>query len=241
MQKQFINLKQFYTGRTIGFIVVVAIVLGIFSVWKLNTSTPGAPSIDDSTSGNYGLFIDNLDSGYFSTTDANVKKIVQAYLTKPDAKTDSDKYGYSLVYYYNKDVFITEELFSPTDRNSVSGFAMYDMKTGKPISNCLIYAQAGLYKDTDLLLSVSYKDNGVSMKFGACLYERGTPNFAFIDLTSKLGANETLFSDPAGRNLHANIKDVDTQKKIFAVDVYDTTKKDAAGNYAYKRSIEVSY
>lgn len=222
-------------------IIAIAILVCIFAIWKLHASAPSAPTIDDGTSGNYGLFIDNLDSGYFSTTDANVKKIVQAYLTQPEAKRDSDKYGSSLVFYYTKDVFIAEGLFSPTDRNSLSGFAMYDMKAGQQISSCIIYSQAGLYKDNDLLLSVSYEDNGASMKFGACLYERGALNFTFIDLSSKLAANEILFNDPAGRNLKANIKDIDTQKKTFAVDVYDTTKKDGGGNYAYKRSIEVSY
>ena len=166
---------------------------------------------------------------------------MQAYLTQPEAKRDSDKYGSSLVFYYTKDVFTKAELFSSTDRNSVSAFVMYDMKTGKPMNGCLIYAQAGLYKDTDLLLSASFTNNGVDMKQGACFYERGMPNFTFIDLSSKLGANETLFNDPAGRNLKANIKDVDTHKKTFAVDVYDTTKKDGNGNYAYKRSIEVFY
>ncbi len=38
------NLKQFYTGRAIGFIIVIAIVLCIFAVWKLHapTSAPAA-------------------------------------------------------------------------------------------------------------------------------------------------------------------------------------------------------
>lgn len=34
------NLKQFYTGRAIGFVVVLAIVLCAFAVWKLHTPTP---------------------------------------------------------------------------------------------------------------------------------------------------------------------------------------------------------
>ena len=231
------NLKQFYVGRAIGFVVVLAIVLCVFAVWKSHNRN----SLSVTNGGNYGLFIDNLDSGYFSTTDANVKKIVQAYLTKPEAKTDSDKYGSSLVFYYNNDVFITTELFSPTDRNSISAFVMHDMKTGKPIFNCIIYARSGLYKDADLLLSVSFIDNGVTPKFGACLYQRGAVNFSFIDLTPKLSAMETLFSDPTGRDLKAGIKNVDTQKKTFSVDVYDTSKKDQSGNYVYKRSLEVSY
>jgi len=224
----------------IGAVIILAILVCGFAVWKLHAPSSDTLTIDTG-SGNYGLFIDNLDSGYFSTTDANVKKIVQAYLTNQDTKTDSDKYGYSLVYYYTQDAFIVERLFSSTDRNSVSEFTMYDMKTGKAASDCFIYAHAGLYKDADLLLSASYKDNGVDMKQGACLYERGAPNFTFIDLTSKLATDETLFNDPAGQNLHANTKNVDAQKKTFVVDVYDTTKKDGDGNYAYKRSVAVSY
>jgi hypothetical protein len=237
MQGTIKNMRITNTKILLTVIICLVALTCTFVVWKLHIYTPGSLTIT-TTAGNYGLFIDNLDSGYFSTTDANVKKIIQAYLTNQDAKTDSDKYGYSLVYYYTNNVFITEGLFSPTDRNSVSAFVMYDMKTGKPISECNILAKAGLYKDADLLLSVSYLDNG---KQGACLYERGTPNFTFIDLTSKLSSTEILFNDPAGRNLHADIKGVDTQKKTFAMGVYDTTKKDADGNYAYKRSLTISY
>lgn len=225
----------------VGAVIILAILVCGFAVWKLHTPSSGPLTIDTG-SGNYGLYIDNLDSGYFSTTDTNVKKIVQAYLTNPNAKTDADRYGNSLVFYYNKNVFVTAELFSATDRNSVSAFVMHDIKTGKQMFGCLIYPRAGFYKDADLLLSASFTDNGVDMKQGACLYERGAPDFTFIDLTSKLGVNEALFNDPAGRNLHAEIKNVDTQKKTFAIDVYDTTKKDGDGNYAYKRSIEeISY
>jgi hypothetical protein len=223
-----------------GVLAVVALVACALAVWQ-RQSSHGAPMINDSASGNYGLFIDNLDSGYFSTTDQNVKRIVQAYLTDPNAKTDSDKYGYSLVFYYTKEVFIAEGLFSPTDRDSVSGFSMRDMRTGKEIGECDIYAQAGLYKDSDLLVSVSYVGEPPYAKTGVCLYERGTPNFTFIDLASKLSSGETLFSDPTGQNLRASMKKVDTQKKAFAVSVYDTAKKGPNGDYAYKRSIEAFF
>jgi|GEM_PF-6068484 len=44
MQKQFINFKQFYAGRAIGFVAILAIVLGIFAVSKL-VSPPTAPIV----------------------------------------------------------------------------------------------------------------------------------------------------------------------------------------------------
>jgi hypothetical protein len=220
--------------------VFLVICAGAAALWGLRLMTPPAAPTIDASSGNYGLFIDNLDSGYFSTTDPNVKNIVLAYLAKPEAKTDSDKYGGSLVFYYTKNAFIREELVSSTDRDSVSAFTMYDMKTGKPISDCSIYAHAGLYKDSDLLLSASFSD-GASPKNGVCFYQRGAPNFTFIDLTSRLASTETLFNDPSGRNLNASIRDVDTQGKTFTIAVYDTTRKDADGNYAYTRGIEVAY
>lgn len=229
----------------LGAVVIIALLACGFAVWKLHsapeTSTLPSTLTIDANSGNYGLFINSQDNGYFSTTDANVKKVVQAYLIKPEAKTDSDKYGSSLVFYYTKDVFIKAELFSSTDRNSISGFTMHDMKSGKQISPCYIFPQAGLYKDNDLLLSVSYTEPVPGAKNGVCFYERGASNFTFIDLTSKLSTDEILFSDPTGQSLKANIKDIDTKKKTFAVDVYDTTKKDRSGNYIYKRSIEISY
>ena len=236
------NFKQFYPGRAIGFVVVLAIVFGVFAVWKLYTSSPSPLSIT-TTTGNDGLFIDNQDNNYFSTKDANVRNIIKTYLSKekdyPYEITDAQNYGLSLVYFYNQDVFIAAEKHS--FEGGITAFVMHDMKTGQKISDCIIFANAGLYKDTDLLLSVSFIDNGVSPKFGACLYERGAPNFTFIDLTPKLSATETFFSDPAGRDLKANIQDVDTQKKTFTVDVYDTGKKDQAGNYVFRRSLEVSY
>ena len=34
------NFKQFYTGRVIGFVVVVAVALGVFAVWKPQSSAP---------------------------------------------------------------------------------------------------------------------------------------------------------------------------------------------------------
>ncbi len=155
--------------------------------------------------------------------------------------TDAQRFGYSIIYYYDKDAFIAGSLGDWRDINSLSGFTLYDMKTGKQISPCAIYAQAGLYEEGDLLLSVSYTGEAPYAKNGVCLYERGAPNFTFIDLTSKLGANETLFSDPTGQGLWAHIRNVDSRKGMFAVDVYDTTKTDAEGKYAYKRSIAVSY
>ncbi len=44
MQKQFINFKQFYAGRAIGFVAILAIVLGIFAVSKL-VSPPIVPIV----------------------------------------------------------------------------------------------------------------------------------------------------------------------------------------------------
>ena len=240
------NLKQFYTGKTIGFVVVVAIVLCVFAVWKLQTSTPGSLNIT-TTTGNYGLFIDNQDNEYFATHDANVRNIIKTYPSDlyPNAKTDAEKYGSKLVYYYTKENFIAAELYNWSELNNINAFTMYEMKTGKPISECNILGRAGLYKDSDLLISATYIDNGTSMKQGACLYERGTTNFKFIDLTSQLSSTETLFIDPAGQDLRAMIRDVDKQKRTFLVDVYDNTIKDASGTqvfgYKYKRSIEVSY
>lgn len=235
------NLRKFYIGKTIGLIIVL-ILAGIVYFFFGRNIMSLSPLTITTTTGNYGVFIDNIDSGYFSTTDENVKKIVRAYLTKPEAKTDSDKYDSSLVFYYTKNVFIAAELYSSTDRSSVSAFIMHDMKTGKPIADCNILAQAGLYKDNDLLLSATYKDNGIQ---GVCLYERGTPNFKFIDLTPQLSSTETLFADPAGQDLRAMINHVDEQKRTFLIDVYDNTIKNASGavvpGYKYKRSIEVSY
>ncbi len=231
--------------KTAGFIIaaVAAVAVIGFAMYSRHRA-PNMLTID-TRSGNYELFIDNEDNEYFSTKDANVKNIIKTYLTKqkeyPYGLTDAQNYGSTLVYYYTRDVFIAAGVGDWRDRNSPLGFSLYNMKTGQQISSCVIYSQAGFYKNNDLLLSVSYIDNGTVMKYGACLYQRRSANFTFIDLTSKLGANETLFNDPAGRSLKATIKDVDTQKKTFVVDVNDMTKKDADGNYVYKRSIKVSY
>lgn len=231
-------------------IVAVAILICAFAVWKLHTlpgvSTPNSLNIT-TTAGNYGLFIDNQDNEYFSTHDANVRNIIEKYIVPQyiGAKTDAEKYGQSLIYYYTKDNFIAANLYNWADQSNINAFTMYDMKTGKPISECNILARAGMYKDSDILLSASYIDNGTSMKLGACLYERGAPNFKFIDLTPQLSSTETLFADPAGQDLRAMITHIDKEKRTFLVDVYDNTIKDASGavvpGYKYKRSIEVSY
>ncbi len=236
---------------------MVAIFVCGFLVGKLqkeppaiSTVTPEALSIDRNT-GNYGLFINNGDNNYFSTHDANVRNIIEAYLANhedrhPDGYPDptaADIYGRSLVYYFTDDVFI--EAWKNTWDGAVVAYELRDIQSGQIVSDCVIYAESGLYKDEDVLLSVSYTGSFLNYppdaKPGVCLYERGAPNFTFIDLSSKLTSTETLFNDVMGQILTASIKDVDTQKRTFAVDVYDTTKTDVDGNYAYKRSIEVSY
>lgn len=222
---------------TIGCLVVLAC---IFVVWKLHS--PAATNLNiTTTAGNYGLFIDNQDNEYFSTHDANVRNIIQTYLTRgkdyPYELMDAEKYGNTLVYYYTKENFIVAGLYYWANLNNIDAFTLYNTKTGKPISECNILAQAGLYKDSDLLLSVSHKDNGVQ---GVCFYNRGAPNFTFVDLTPQLAKNETLFDDPMGRNLHASLRKVDNDQSII-VDVYDTSKVEVKGNYAYKRSIKVGY
>lgn len=230
--------------------IAVIIIIAAFAYFAFGrqASTPDSLTEDTSTLtidnnlGNYGLFIDNQDNSYFSTKDANVKKIIETHLAgqyQPNATTDAEKYGYSVVYFYNKDIFIAGEKHSPD--GLVTAFVSHELKTGEKIGDCTIFANAGLYKDNDLLLSVTYKDNGVDMEQGACLYQRGESNFKFIDLSSKLSESETLFSDPLGQSLAAYIRNVDTQEKTFEVDVYDTGNKDAEGNYVFKRSIEVSY
>lgn len=228
--------------------VIIVIVAIVYFAFGKQVNAPDTLSEDtgtlmvDSNSGNYGLFIDNQDNNYFSTTDANVRKIIETHLAgqyQPNATTDTEKYGYSVVYFYNKDIFIAGEKHSPD--GAVTAFVSHDLKTGEKIGDCTIFANAGLYKDNDLLLSVTYKDNGVDMQQGACLYERGESNFKFIDLSSKLSESESLFSDPAGQNLKAVIKNIDTLKKTFAVEVYDTATKDVSGNYASKKLLEVSY
>lgn len=232
------------TNKTLLVILALAViaVAAYFSMGN-RTSAPSSavPLTVDTKSGNYGLFIDNTDNDYFSTKDANVKGIINAYLTNPAQiadPTDAQKYGSSLIYYYDSNAFIAAEKSDAANNASVTAFTMRNIKTGQRINDCNIYTSAGLYKDSDLLLSVSSEDNG---KFGVCMYKRGDPNFSFIDLSSQLSSTETLFSDPAGQNLKAGIKNVDTQKKTFSVDVYDTSKKDANGAYVYKRSLEVSY
>jgi hypothetical protein len=197
------------------------------------------------TAGNYGLFIDNDDNAYFSTQDDNVRNIIRTHLTEqekyPYEITDAWNYGHALVYYYTKDGFIAAQRDDWADRNSLSSFAMHDMKTGEQISDCSIFAEAGLYRDSDLLLSATYTDHGNVMRAGACLYERGAPNFTFIDLTSELGPTESLFDDPDGRDLRAAVKGVNTNERTFVVDVYDEGKRDLEGRHPYKRSMEVSY
>lgn len=234
------------------FVIIVALVfiavVGYFAYERFSDpSTPNGSTkalIINTNSGNYEQFIDTTDSDYFSTKDENVKNIIKTHLAKqkeyPYKITDTQNYGYTQVYYYTKDSFIVGGKIDPANIN-VAGYDMYDMKTGQKINECAIYTNAGFYRDKDLLLSVSFKDNGVDIKYGACLYKRGNVNFAFLDVSSKLDQTETIFSDPAGQNLKAVIKNVNTQNKTFVVDVYDTTKKGLDNNYIYKRSVEVSY
>lgn len=234
-------MKSINTKIILVAVVVLAVLACAFAIWKLHTPA-SAPLSITTTTGNYGLFINNQDNEYFSTHDANVRNIIKAYLSDLyiNPKTDAEKYGNKLVYYYTKDNFIVAGLYYWANLNNIDAFAMYDMKTGKPMSSCLIYAQAGLYRDPDLLLSASFTDNGVDMKQGVCFYNRGAPNFTFVDLTPQLAKNETLFDDPAGRNLHASLRKVDNDQSVI-VDVYDTSKVDVKGNYAYKRIIKVGY
>lgn len=228
----------------IAIVVLAALACGI-GVWKLHNQTPATSRALNitTTTGNYGLFIDNQDSEYFATQDANVRNIINAYLAGLylNPRSEAEKYGNNLVYYYTKDNFIVGGLSYWANINDIQSFVMYDMKTGQPISPCYIYGQAGLYKDANLLLSVSHTEQEPDAKNGICFYVRGAPNFNFIDLTPQLGANETLFKDPTGQSLAATVKDVDTKNQTFSVEVYDTTKKGADGNYAYKRSIELSF
>lgn len=214
-----------------------------------NVSAPTPPPAEPSAlkittaAGNYGLFIDNDDNAYFSTHDPIVRNIIETYLAEKEYPydTDAEMYGNALVYYYTKDRFIAAWRHDWADRNSLSSFAMHDVKTGEWISDCTIFRDAGLYRDSDLLLSVTHIDDGNTVRKGACLYERGASNFVFIDLTSKLLPTEDLFNDPTGGRLKAAIREVDTNARTFVVDVFDTEREDAEGGYARKRSIEVSY
>lgn len=111
----------------------------------------------------------------------------------------------------------------------------------RPPGHHAVWLVAGRHRDSNTLLSATYRDTGARTEYGACLYERGLPNVTFIDLTGRLSGTETLFSDPKGQDLRASITDVDTEGRSFVVDVYDTTKKESEDRYTRTRSIEVSY
>ncbi|HFC10822.1 MAG TPA: hypothetical protein ENJ75_01340 [Candidatus Kaiserbacteria bacterium] len=230
--------KQF----AISSIVAVVVIATIVAITYVDFNKRGI-SINLNT-GHYGQFIKYGDNNYLSTHDVNVKKIIRTYFTNPFGitnPTEAQKYGYTLIYYYNKSAFIMANLYYWENIHNIASFAMYSMKTGKQISNCTIYSEAGLYKKGNLLLSVSSTGSTTSVKTGICFYERGAPNFTFIDLSPRLSKTETFFSDATGHTLKAVTKNVDTKNKTLDVNVYDTTKKDASGNFAFKRTMKVSY
>lgn len=225
------NRKQFYINS----VVVVGVTTLVVMMWYIFTP------LNITTTGNYGLFIDNQDNNYFSTSDLNVRNIVKTHLAKgedyPYEITDAERYGHKLVFYYTKDVFVVAE------KNSwdapVVAFAMNSMKTGEKISVCSIFAEAGLYKSEDILVSASFLNNGDTQ--GVCLYERGEANFAFINLDAELSPTETFFNDPTGQRLSAGIKNVDINKNTLLLDVYDRSRVGRDGNYAHNRILKVIY
>lgn len=240
-------MKYYKKNAAIILIILIVLIAGVaYWITRNITTVPAMPSAKvtiDSNSANYGRFIDNTDNWYFSTRDANVKKIIEIHLSNSHGftdPTDAQKYGSYVVYYYDKNSFIVGEKTDPLS-DTPTAYVMRDIKNGQKIGDCIIFREAGLYKSEDALISVSFVDEGVVVKQGVCFYELGAERFTFIDMTPQLGETETLFTDPAGRDLNAVTKNVDTQKKTLTVDVFDKGSRNASGAYVYKRSIEISY
>ncbi len=236
-------------NKLIVFVLALVLIAGIgyFAVYRSHISSPSSSTDSlriDTKTNNYAKFIDNANNSYFSTSDVNVKNIIKTYLAKqkdiPNKISDEQNYGYAVVYYYTNDVFIVGEKYDPANQNAAA-YDMHDMKNGQQISSCAIARDAGMYKDNDLLLSVSFTDKRGEMKHGVCVYNRGESNFKFVDLSSKLTSSESIFSDPSGQSRNASIKNLNTQNKTLFVSVYDKTKKSSDGNYVFKRNMEVAY
>lgn len=193
------------------------------------------------TTGNYGIFIDNIDNNYFSTHDSNVRDLIEAYLINKYGKTEAEKYGHSLIFYYDSFRFIEAQKRMPNNNESISAYVLYDTQTGKRVPGCAIIKDAGFYKDESILLSGSFLDSMSEIKEGICYYERGFSYFKFVDISSKVNPNETIFKDPAGQMLTASLANIDIKNRTLTVSVYNKSKKDSSGNYLFSRNISLSF
>ncbi len=241
------NKKQSKNKIILVCIIVLAVLISLYYFKSKNPSVPptGNTGITvDKNSINYGAFITGEDNSYFLTKDNTVKSIITKYLAKQASSqvADTEKYGYSLVYYYDNEKFIEAQKTYSTDDKSINSFILKDIKTGQYVNNsCIIFAKTGSYRDSSILMSGSSRTVGASGQEGVCIYEKGAANTTFIDLSSKLLATETIFKDPSGQNISTTIKNVDTNKRTFEIDVFSTVKKDSNGNNIYVKSLQLSY
>lgn len=229
------NKKTIAIAAVLVIVAALAIYINRARVTPINNNNSKVAIV--TTSGNYGRFIDNIDNSYFSTQDSNVKSLIETYLVWTPGKTDAEKYGRSLVYYYDTSRFIEAQKVMPNDDSSVSSYVLRNIQNGEIVPGCVIYKDSGLYKGENILLSISF----LNEKQGICIYEKGSSNFNFVDLSSKLAGNETLFKDPAGQLMTASITNVDTKKRIISIGVYSKDKKDSQGNYSISKNINVSF
>ena len=226
----------------------IAIFIVIFSVYFINKEITTKESTNllfiNTNSSNYGLFIPGPENSYFSTTDPNVKNLISKYLTKQYSSqiSEIEKYGYSLIYYYDNTIFIEAQKSFPNDDRSITSFVTKNISNGQMTNNgCVIFTGTGTYRDDKLLMSASSLASGASSLEGVCLYERGNSNSTFINLSPKLSEEETLFRDPTGQKVLSTIKNVNIKKRTFSIDVFSTTKKDSTGYSRYSRRLMVSY
>lgn len=130
------NFKQFYTGRAIGFVVVIAIVLGIFAFSKF--STPPTTPVDSTTGGTTITPVTLVDGKNY-----NYPGIYHASPVADNFKSyTSEQFGLSLNYSPDYVLFENAMEGGPQERyNFVAGSIV--MGLDLPVRESIARAEAG--------------------------------------------------------------------------------------------------
>lgn len=209
MQRQFINLKQFYTGRAIGFVVVLAIVFVVFAIWKFSTplTAPIVPATGETTitpvtlinGKNYGPGI------YHSSPVANGLK-----------SYTSERFGVSLNYPPDYVLFEnTIEGGPQAQYNFVDGSIVIDLDL--PVRESIARAEAGYGGEgpSGIVLTFFLKsDKSVSLE----QWLRSNPNGNFtpsVDPDAERTLTSTTIAGMPAFKYHSNFGMYSTDYVVF--------------------------
>lgn len=197
-----------------------------------------SPFIINKKSNNFNKILGEKDRKYTTTSDANVKGLIERYLRLDFIGNKrilgDDRFENSSIIYYNDFIFLAGK------GGFIGELSLY--VTDQEIkSECKLFGIESIKTSSSIIASGYPQQENINQEKGFCIFDKENPAILkYLNLTSKLKENETFVK---GSEAYQNIYSysIDEVKREITAKVFDKNKKDDVGYSEYVRDITFKY